>query len=49
MIYDYHRGALQQNNRICTTQHIVSLTIIVNSSKKQKKTKKIHVKGNDYE
>jgi len=39
MIYDHYRRALQLNNRKCTTQHIVSLTIMVNNGKKQTTTK----------
>jgi len=48
MIYDHHIGALQQNNRIWTTQHIMSLQIIVNNGKEQTTTKlKKYVKIND--
>jgi len=58
MIYDHHvgyRGALQSNqqNIICTTQYIVSLTIIVNNGRlhkyKKNKKQKMYVKRNDYE
>jgi len=47
MICDHHIGALQENNRICTTRHIVSLTIIANKGKKQKKEEKV-CKNNVY-
>jgi len=39
-IYDHHRAAIKPNDRICTTQRIVSLKIIVTNGKTQKNTKK---------
>jgi len=42
MIFNHHRGALQSNHKKCTTEHIVSLPIVVkNFLKKYNKTEKV--------